>query len=159
MKDVKDVINALGEELGEIPSFPVKPGRKPSSERVPNSGVQKGWKYDSEKALEKKLKAIDDSLMERSMAGNTNALKIYYQRLGLLTEKTEVKIGLSADEIARRNLDARRELEGQGYVRGEEGQGVEKVQDESSLLHDQLCLDSGQGEAGDSEVGGVASST
>lgn len=47
--------------------------------------------------------------------------------LGMLIERQEVSIGLTADEIARRNFEADRELEEWDRSRRKVGQGMEKV--------------------------------
>ena len=52
--------------------------------------------------------------------------------LGMLIDRQEVKVGLSADEIARRNTEAERELE--EWHRRKAGQGVEEVQEGHPLL-------------------------
>lgn len=58
-------------------------------------------------------KQVLDNLLTACASGNAQALKIYHQLTGDLVEKQEVdvKIGLSADEITRRNLEADRQLE------------------------------------------------
>ena len=71
-----------------------------------------------------------------------------------LTEKHEVTIGLTADEIARRNFEAERRL---GEWRREHGYRVEDVQDGSSLLLGEVREDTGR-EQGDNPLGAVASS-
>ena len=69
--------------------------------------------------------------------------KLFAQMHGLITDKSEVKveIGLTADEITRRNLEAERQLRGEGF-RALPRPGVEEVQDISPLLPDEVCLDS-----------------
>ena len=69
--------------------------------------------------------------------------KLFAQMHGLITDKAEVKveIGLTADEITRRNLEAERQLRGEGF-RALPRPGVEEVQDISPLLPDEVCLDS-----------------
>ena len=50
---------------------------------------------------------------------NAAAAKVYGQVKGWLVEKTEVKHGLTADEITRRNLEADRQLGASGYFNTE----------------------------------------
>lgn len=88
--------------------------------------------YDSEVYLDGKTHKVDAALLEACKKGSPGALKIYYQLMNRLVEKTEqeVKLGLSADELARRNLAAERELESGR----ETGYRVEEVSEKPSLL-------------------------
>jgi len=90
-----------------------------------NGAVAKIW----QKTEEQLRKEIEQFLYIAASKGNPNSAKILAQMKGWLIEKSEVKIGLSADEIARRNLEADRQLREGGYR-------VEKVQEESPLLPD-----------------------
>ena len=71
--------------------------------------------------------------------------KLFADMYGLITDKSEVKveIGLSADEITRRNLEAERRLREEGY-RALPRPGVEEVQGLSPLLSNEIRLDSEQ---------------
>jgi len=71
--------------------------------------------YDSEKYLNDHVDKVDEALIEACDQNNAQALKIYYQLTKRLVERTEVKIGLTADEITRRNLEAERQLREGGY--------------------------------------------
>ena len=59
--------------------------------------------------------------------------------LGMLIEKSEVKIGLTADERARREAEANRELA--EWHRGMEGQGISEVQERLALLPNNIRQD------------------
>jgi len=69
--------------------------------------------------------------------------KLFAQMHGLITDKAEVKveIGLTADEITKRNLEAERQLREEGF-RALPRPRVEEVPGISPLLHDEVCLDS-----------------
>lgn len=62
---------------------------------------------------------INEALIQSCKDGNAQALKLFFQLTEQLVEKQEVKIGLTADEIARRNFEAEREL--QEWHRGKSG--------------------------------------
>jgi len=98
--------------------------------------------YDSEAYLKSQLPAADKALCDAANKGNSNALRILAQRLGLLIEKQEIRVGRTADEIARSMLDAERVL-------SERRDRVVDVQEESPALHDKPRLDSGQNSAED----------
>jgi len=89
--------------------------------------------YDSEEILGGGTDRVDKALLRACEQGNAAALKIYYQLTNRLVEKSEqnLKLELSADDIAARNLIADRELD---EFRGEDGHRVEEVQKESTLL-------------------------
>ncbi len=61
------------------------------------------------------------SIKESAGKGNAQSQKLLSQLGGWLVEKQEVTVGLSADEIARRNSEARAEL---GDFRNRLGQGM-----------------------------------
>lgn len=87
--------------------------------------------------LRKRTQDANEALLKSVQKGSPASIRTFYQLLGLLSDKVEVKIGLSADEIARRHLGARQELREQGYVvTGEGGEGVGEVSDEPALLPD-----------------------
>jgi len=71
--------------------------------------------HKSEEYLDKNDGVVDDALVKACKRGNAGALKLYYQLTNRLIEKSEVKVGLSADERARRNLQADVELLDSGY--------------------------------------------
>jgi len=72
--------------------------------------------YNSQAYLEGRKAEVDRALVEACLRKNSQALRTFYQRMGLLTEKTEVDIGIiSADERARRLSRAHRELREGGY--------------------------------------------
>jgi len=99
-------------------------------------------KYDSKAYLESRSQEVDDNLLKACKKLSPSALKVYYQILGKLIEKseTEVKIGLTADELARRNLEAERRVNDVG--RGA-GHRVESVPEKLPLLPDQVCESEG----------------
>ena len=77
-----------------------------------------------------KWKKVEQEIYNRAMAGTVKAQELYAKLKGKLKDEVELKIGLSADEIARRNLIAERELE----PGREAGHRVEEVQEEPPLL-------------------------
>ena len=89
--------------------------------------------YGSEEYLENNVSKIDKALLKACEDGNASALKIYYQLTNRLIEQSEqkLKVVLTADEIARRNLLAERELQ---EFRGKTGYRVEEVSEKSALL-------------------------
>ena len=85
--------------------------------------------YDSNKFLEERDGRIDAALIAACEKGSPKALELFFKLRGKLVDKVkaDVTIGLSADEIARRNLQAERDLRDAGY-------GVAEVQDKPLLL-------------------------
>jgi len=85
--------------------------------------------FETAEYLRKHSKQIADAIIMGCKAGNAQAMRLAKQLTGELVEqsKTEVVIGLSADEIARRNLEAERQLREGGYR-------MEKVQKEPPVL-------------------------
>tara|TARA_R100000750_G_C2285406_1_gene72832 strand:+ start:141 stop:617 length:477 start_codon:yes stop_codon:yes gene_type:complete len=78
---------------------------------------------------EDKWASMEKAIYEKGLAGTVKAQELYAKIKGKIKpEELDVKIGLSADEIARRNLEAERQL------REEDGHRVEKVPEEPSLL-------------------------
>lgn len=74
--------------------------------------------------------------------GNAQSQKLAAQLSGMLVEKQEVKIGLTADEIARRNFEAERLLRDGGFnIRRADGLAVADVEGELSVLHGEPCVD------------------
>lgn len=71
--------------------------------------------YDSIAYLRGRSPEADKALITSCLSGNASSLKLLKQLLGDLVEKTEVTLGLTADEIARRNLEAERQLREGGY--------------------------------------------
>lgn len=116
--------------------------------------VEIDGQYDSKATLKKFAREADQKLMERIRSGKANAndFKIFYTVIDQLKEKTEMelKIGLSAEETARRNLAAIRSLQQGGYR-------MDEMPLQPGVLHDELCLPSGQHQTGDSAVAAVAS--
>ena len=82
-----------------------------------------GEGLDDEQA---KWENVEKAIYQKALGGTVSAQELFAKLKGRLVEQHEVKIGLSADEIARRNLAAERELQA--------GHRVEEVQKEPSLL-------------------------
>ena len=66
--------------------------------------------YDSDTWLRGRTKEADTALIRSCASGNAASLKLFNQLINRLVEKQEVKIGLTADEIAKRNLEADRRI-------------------------------------------------
>jgi len=77
--------------------------------RAKDIGVPRDY---SENEKEQVLNALKDMCV---LSKNAFAGKTWLQAKGEFKEVTEVQIGLSADEIARRNLEAERRLKEGGY--------------------------------------------
>lgn len=92
----------------------------------------RGVEVEDEEEGEDELKQVLKNLYRLSKK-NSNAAKVWLQATGNLVEKTEVKIGLSADEIARRNIEADRRIR--------VGYRVEGVPEKPTLLPDQVRED------------------
>ena len=86
-------------------------------------------KVEGDIEVEKKVRKY---LMKACERGNAQACATLLRLMGKLVEKQEVRIGLTADEIARRNRIA--DLELAEFERGEARPGVAKVSTELSLL-------------------------
>ena len=92
--------------------------------------------YDSKIWLTERTNEVDEALLISVKRGNAQAIKIYKQLTGELVEKSEQKVTLelSADEIARRNLEADRGLK-KWLKQGRTGrQGVEDLPEKPPLL-------------------------
>ena len=77
--------------------------------------VERKSKEASQGWLKGKGHEINEALIQSCKGGNAQSLKLFFQLTEQLVEKQEVKIGLNADEIARRNLEADRQLREGGY--------------------------------------------
>ena len=58
---------------------------------------------------------VNEALIGACRQGNAQALKLFFQLTDQLVEKQDIKVGLSADEIAKRNLEADNQLKEEGY--------------------------------------------
>ena len=108
------------------------------------------WETDEQKDERRRAEILNklyDRVMEK---GDHNAAFRFAQIKGWITEKKEIRVGLNADEVARRNLEAERQLREGGYRVGE-------VQEKPPVLHDELCPPTGQGESGCDSVETLAS--
>jgi len=83
--------------------------------------------YASDAYLNDKTEVVDKALISACEDNNAQALKIFYTLNKRLVERTEVKVGLTADELTRRNLEAERQLREGGYR-------VEEVPKKPALL-------------------------
>ncbi len=82
---------------------------------------------ESKVSLAAKVKQLDSAVFEAGQK-NSKMAELWYKRKGLLVEKQEVRIGLTADEIARRNFEADKQLREAGYTdRSRDGHRVEEV--------------------------------
>jgi len=93
---------------------------------------------DSDEYLASRQREVDEALVTSCLKGNATSLRTFNQRTGKLVEKQEQKvtIELSADEIARRNLEAERRInEWKDDGRGD-GHSVEDVPKQLSVLPD-----------------------
>ena len=78
------------------------------------------------------VQEVLDALHQMATKGKSAfAAKTFLQAKGEFIEKSEVKVGLTADEIARQHLENRRWLRENGYL--EKG-GIRQVQSKSPLL-------------------------
>jgi len=97
--------------------------------------------------IEEQIKVFRSLMFKiiQNPSASTMDRKLFAEMYGLRTDKSEVKveIGLSADEITRRNLEAERRLREEGY-RALPRPGVEEVQGISPLLSNEIRLDSEQ---------------
>lgn len=87
--------------------------------------------YDSLSYLKSRTREVDEGIIKSAKSGNAQAQRLIKQLTGELVEKSEVTIGLTADERARRELEAERQLR---EWRGGAGHRVEEVQKEPPLL-------------------------
>ncbi len=143
----------LQEELGKDVSGQIIDEEEETRGR-PKLPTDERGNYDSSAWLRQRTHKADLNLIKAMGKGNTNALKLYYQLTGQLVEKQEVKFGLNADEINRRNLEADRIYDewlnkNKGIERGT-GQGVENLPETPRLLSKQTCPDTEQEHGKDS---------
>ena len=113
-------------------------------------GWQKEYKEWGEitipKTDEEEREELIIHLYQESLQPNCPANKIELMgrmRGWIKNEPQEIKLVISADERARRNLEAERELREAGYR-------MDEVQEEPTLLPEKLRLDSGQSPSSDS---------
>ena len=71
--------------------------------------------------------AVEEKIYQQALEGSYRDRELYAKLKKKLKEEISVTVGLSADEIARRNLEADRELREAGYR-------VEKMQEKPPLL-------------------------
>jgi len=94
--------------------------------------------HDSVAYLKSQNKLVDEGIVRSCEKGNAQSQKLFKQLTGW-TEKVEIKHGLTADEYARIEQEARRLNREQGYSLGEG-----EVQGQPALLPEKLCLDTEQ---------------
>jgi hypothetical protein len=123
---------------------------KKQYEKVYTAKEDEDGEYDSLKFLLKRNPYVDECLLKSCEKGNANSIKIFKQLVGQFVEKSEqkVKLDISAESVARRNIESLKQLRTGGY-------GVDEVQVKSRILHDKLCIPSGQGDAGDNQMATV----
>ena len=107
--------------------------------------------YNSDFFLHKNLQYVDGLLLRGCEKLNPNSLKLFFQRAGVLIERSEVKIGLSAEEVARRNLESIRTLREGGF-------GVDEMQVKPGILPENVCLPAGLSQTIDSEMATMGTS-
>ncbi len=74
--------------------------------------------YDSQAWLEHRTVDADNALLEAIGAGKVGAFELFYKLMDRLKDKTETEIrfGLTADEVTRRNLEAGNRLREGGFT-------------------------------------------
>jgi len=77
---------------------------------------------------------VERAIYQKALDGTVKAQELYARLKGKLKDEIKVEIGLSADEITRRNLKAERDLQEWYEQRGVGGQRVEEEQEEHPLL-------------------------
>ena len=122
-------------------------------ERIDNPiSKRKIEKYDSESFLKDRTLEIDEALIQSCIKGSPKALELFYKLTGRkLIDKSEVdvKLGLSADEVIRRLLNAEREAR-------ELNNGDNEMSGKSEVLHDKLLSSPRQRGAGDNPLATLA---
>lgn len=100
---------------------------------------------DWKKYLQSQKLIAAKHLVGEVQQGKVTAIEAFFKLLGEFIEKTEhkVELGLSADEIARRNFEADRQLRDGGYR-------VAEVSEKPPLLPEQVCVDNKQEHGSDS---------
>ncbi len=96
--------------------------------------------YDSIEYLKSRAREIDEALLTSCRAKSPGSLKIYYQLIDELKEKTEVTHKFDADTIARLNDRADRQLDEYRKERVG-GNGVDNVSKVPALLPGDLRED------------------
>ncbi len=89
--------------------------------------------YNSEKYLNGRTRVVDEALIKACDRGSGVALTTFYKLNKRLVEQQEIKVGITADERIRRELEAERELK-QWEQGGVGGQGTSEVSEEPPLL-------------------------
>ncbi len=89
--------------------------------------------YDSQAWLEHRTVDADNALLEAIGAGKVGAFELFYKLMDRLKDKTETEIrfGLTADEVSRRNQEAGNRLREGGFT-------MANVPDESALLSEDI---------------------
>lgn len=70
---------------------------------------------EAERWLEANYPDLLEYTFEAAKKGNAASQKLLAQLMGKLVEKSEVKLEISADDMAKRNLEAQRQLKEEGY--------------------------------------------
>lgn len=93
--------------------------------------------YDSQAWLEHRTADADNALLEAIRAGKVGAFELFYKLMDRLKDKTETEIrfGLTADEVSRRNIEAGNRLREGGFT-------VADVPDVPALLSEDIRSDS-----------------
>ena len=63
-----------------------------------------------------KQKELNEAILASAVTGNAQSQKLAKQLVGELVEKQEIKIGLTAEERARRMFQAQEELKKEGFI-------------------------------------------
>ena len=99
-------------------------------------------KYNSKKHLDERTREIDDVLISKALKGDMRAIELHTKLTDRLTDRVDVKVGLSKEDFVRQQIEAQRELIGRNYrIRSADGENLGNEQSERPLLPDGTCVD------------------
>ena len=102
-------------------------------------------KYSSKKNLESRTKEVDEALMKKALAGDVRAIELFCKLQGRMTDKMELKVGISQEDFVRQQILAQRELGNRGYrIKRADGEALGDEQSECALLSERTCVDTEQ---------------
>ena len=127
---VKSVQKTLGSTKQQAERFVVAQDRmqqnmdsaryymKKQDEKKEKIDAQKAEVYNSQAWLEQRTLDADRALLEAIQAGKVGAFELFYKLMDRLKDKTETEIrfGLTADEVSRRNQAAGNRLREGGFT-------------------------------------------
>ena len=117
--------------------------------------------FNKEEYLRLSSPDVLKAIKKAALHGNANAQKLWAQLAGILVEKSEIKVELSANDHYRIWKEAKRRLAEfeTGLERNRDSDGDRGVQSQPEVLPDEVCVDREQEHREDSQVATLALSS